>query len=352
MKILVTGGTGFIGKRFVKEVAPLVESMYLLVRGQSFDKAKVMFAEFDNVFLVRGDILDLDLCSAVIQDNDIVNNVDSIIHFAGKYDLEASAMESYTHNVMGTQNILTIAKQLYNLKVFHHVSSYVANGVMKGKVDENNLNIDGKFLDHYSRSKMQSEYIVREANLGSAKKRIYRPGIVVGDSSSGDIEKIDGPYYFLKMMLEHTYMQNIVTQIKGFPIPMDGRATFPIVPVDLLVGWMREFVLTPNMKEEIRTYHLIPENTISVKTFAEKSLEFLGIDVPVLPLPKLKLYGRILPKIGLPKQLIPHMYSHAKYSIKNRKEDYPQMNELTFDSYSQALFQGGKDFLIVQGQAQ
>ena len=50
----------------------------------------------------------------------------------------------------------------------------------------------------YFRTKHESERVVREEC--PRPWRVYRPGIVVGDSRTGEIDKIDGPYYFFKLL--------------------------------------------------------------------------------------------------------------------------------------------------------
>jgi thioester reductase-like protein len=78
------------------------------------------------------------------------------------------------------------------------VSSIAAAGLYDGVFREDMFE-EAEELDHpYFRSKHDSEAIVRkEAKI---PWRIYRPGIVVGDSRTGEIDKIDGPYYFFKLI--------------------------------------------------------------------------------------------------------------------------------------------------------
>src|SRR5207237_10132298 len=81
---------------------------------------------------------------------------------------------------------------------FHHVSSIAAAGLYEGTFREDMFE-EAEELDHpYFRTKHDSEGIVRK----ECKQpwRIYRPGFVVGHSRTGYIDKIDGPYYFFKLI--------------------------------------------------------------------------------------------------------------------------------------------------------
>ena len=81
---------------------------------------------------------------------------------------------------------------------FHLVSSIAAAGLYQGTFTEDMFE-EAEDLDHpYFRTKHESEALVR-AN-GRVPWRVYRPGIVVGHSQTGDIDKIDGPYYFFKVI--------------------------------------------------------------------------------------------------------------------------------------------------------
>ena len=78
------------------------------------------------------------------------------------------------------------------------MSSIAAAGLYEGVFREDMFE-EARGLEHpYFASKHEGEALVRaEAQI---PWRIYRPGIVVGDSQTGEIDKIDGPYYFFKLI--------------------------------------------------------------------------------------------------------------------------------------------------------
>ena len=81
---------------------------------------------------------------------------------------------------------------------FHHTSSIAVAGSYKGVFQEDMFDEEQKLPHHYHRTKYESEKLVRDGV--KAKTLVYRPGIVLGHSETGEMDKIDGPYYFFKLL--------------------------------------------------------------------------------------------------------------------------------------------------------
>ena len=123
--------------------------------------------------------------------------IDHMFHLGAIYSLDADPQLEMTTNVEGTRNAVRFAERI-GVKRFHHVSSIAAAGLYEGVFREDMFE-EAEKLDHpYFASKHESERVVR--NECRTPWRIYRPGIVVGDSRSGEMDKIDGPYYFFKLI--------------------------------------------------------------------------------------------------------------------------------------------------------
>jgi thioester reductase-like protein len=152
--------------------------------------------------------------------------IDHFFHLAAIYDLNASADEQKAVNVEGTRHAVALAGAL-QAGCFQHVSSIAAAGLYEGVFREDMFE-EAEELDHpYFSTKHDSEKVVRE----ECKRpfRVYRPGFVVGHSKTGEIDKIDGPYYFFKTIQK---MRDL------FPpwMPMVGieGGRINIVPVDFV----------------------------------------------------------------------------------------------------------------------
>ena len=114
---------------------------------------------------------------------------------------------------------------------FEHVSSIAAGGLYQGTFREDMFE-EAENLDHpYFSTKHDSEGIVR--NECQVPWRVYRPAMVVGNSKTGEIDKIDGAYYFFKSLQK---IRNVLPP--WFPLIGIEGGKFNIVPVDYVVDAM------------------------------------------------------------------------------------------------------------------
>ena len=124
--------------------------------------------------------------------------VDHFFHLAAIYDMTAGAEAQEIANVEGTRHAVELAGAI-EAGCFHQVSSIAAAGLYKGEWREDMFEEAERLDTHpYFRTKHESERVVREEC--ARPWRVYRPGIVVGDSRTGEIDKVDGPYYFFKLL--------------------------------------------------------------------------------------------------------------------------------------------------------
>ena len=235
MQYFVTGATGFIGKRLVKKLLARKSSVvYFLMREESREKVPALL-EYWGVAKTRAIPVYGDLRAAKlgVSKEDIKNlskNIDHFFHLAAIYDLKADTEEQMAVNIEGTRNTVAFA-EVIGAGCLHHVSSIAAAGLFEGIFREDMFE-EAENLDHpYFSSKHESEKVVREECTGAF--RIYRPGMVVGDSVTGEMDKIDGPYYFFKLI------QRIRQMLPPWmpTIGLEG-GRINIVPVDYVVDAM------------------------------------------------------------------------------------------------------------------
>ena len=230
MAYFVTGGTGFIGRFLVANLLKRGEPIYILVRKGSQKKLATLREEWGasekQVVAVVGDLAKPLLGVAEGDLKKINGKIKHVFHLAAIYDLTASAEEQERTNVEGTRHVVEFA-QAVQAGCFHHVSSIAAAGLYEGTFREDMFE-EAEELDHpYFRTKHDSEGIVRK----ECKRpwRIYRPGFVVGHSRTGYIDKIDGPYYFFKLIQRMREMLPAWVPTIGIE---GGRVN--IVPVDFV----------------------------------------------------------------------------------------------------------------------
>ncbi|NRR28668.1 SDR family oxidoreductase [Oxalobacteraceae bacterium] len=251
MQYFVTGATGFIGKRLVKKLLARKDSVvYFLIRESSGDKIPALLeywgVDKSRAVAVFGDLRSARLGVASEQIKDLHGSIDHFYHLAAVYDLLADAEEQIAVNVDGSRNTVEFANAIA-AGTFHHVSSIAAAGMFEGIFREDMFE-EAEGLSHpYFSTKHESEKIVRKEVKGAW--RVYRPGLVVGDSKTGEADKIDGPYYFFKLIqrirqLLPPWMPTI--GIEG------GRVN--IVPVDYVVDAMEHISHLPELDGQ--AFHL------------------------------------------------------------------------------------------------
>ena len=201
MSYFITGGTGFIGRFFIDKLAQREGDIYVLTRKGSEHKLAALRerlgGDSDRLKAVTGDLTQplLGLDQQTIEN--LKGEVRNFCHFAAVYDISASLESQQAANIDGTRNAVELAAAL-DAGCFHHVSSIAAGGLYRGTFREDMFEEAENYEHPYFATKHDSEGIVR----GDCKTpwRIYRPAMVVGHSETGEIDKIDGAYYFFKTL--------------------------------------------------------------------------------------------------------------------------------------------------------
>jgi NAD(P)-dependent dehydrogenase (short-subunit alcohol dehydrogenase family) len=202
MAYFVTGATGFIGRFLVADLLKRGEPIYVLVRKSSQEKLDELRADYwsatdKQIIGVVGDLAKPNLGVSAADLRKLKGKIGHLFHLAAIYDLAAGPEEQNAANVEGTRHAVDFAAGV-NAGCFHHVSSIAAAGLYDGVFREDMFE-EAEDLDHpYFRTKHEAEGVVRKHC--KVPFRIYRPGFVVGDSKTGYIDKIDGPYYFFKAL--------------------------------------------------------------------------------------------------------------------------------------------------------
>lgn len=231
MSYLITGGCGFLGRQLIRQLAKSQQAIYVLVRSQRAHAHLVTLREElslgpDQLIAVEGDITLPNLGISAEVQLELKGKIQHLYHLAAIYDLNADPEQMEQVNVDGTRNTLAFAQGI-QVGCFHHVSSIAVAGMYRGLFREDMFTQHGPLTHDYLTTKYESERLVREC--ATQAWRIYRPGIVIGDSQTGECDRADGPYYAFKLIQS---MRDALPHWTPLPGIEGGRLN--LVPVDFV----------------------------------------------------------------------------------------------------------------------
>ena len=255
MTYLVTGGTGFIGGHLLGNLLRREGTVHVLVREGSASKVDALRRRYpvgaDRIVPVIGDVAQPRLGLSDEQIASLKGKVRHVFHLAAIYDLSADEEDQVRVNIEGTRNAMDAATAI-DAGCFHHTSSIAAAGLYEGTWREDMFDEAQDYeSDPYFRTKHESEALVRSEC--SIPWRVYRPGMVIGHSKTGEIDKIDGPYFFFTFLKK---MRRLLPP--WFPlVGIEGR-TINVVPVDYVTDAMDYLAHKPDL--DGRAFHLTDPN--------------------------------------------------------------------------------------------
>jgi NAD(P)-dependent dehydrogenase (short-subunit alcohol dehydrogenase family) len=259
MAYFVTGATGFIGRFLLVELLKREGTIYALCRASSLDKLEDLKARLgdddDRIVPVIGDLSKERLGVNPDDVDKLDGQIEHFFHLAAIYDLTADADSQRVANVEGTRHAIQLAGAVH-AEHFHQVSSIAAAGLYRGTFTEDMFS-EAEDVEHnpYYSTKHESEGVVRTES--PVPWRVYRPGVVVGHSETGEIDKIDGPYYFFRS----------IQRLRGaFPswlrgVGIDG-GEINLVPVDYVAKALDFIAHQPGLDGQ--AFHLTDPEPLTV----------------------------------------------------------------------------------------
>jgi NAD(P)-dependent dehydrogenase (short-subunit alcohol dehydrogenase family) len=258
MAYLITGATGFIGKNLLHQLVKRDDDIYALVRKGSRPKLDALVEErwptaADRIKAIEGDITKAN-AGVSAADKKLLHGAE-VYHLAAVYDLEASEASNRAANVDGTRHVVELANAVGAVRL-HHVSSIaVAGGKWKGDFSEEMFEEKQELEHPYYATKFESEKIVRKES--KVPFRVYRPGIVIGHSETGEADRIDGPYYAFKIL------QRLRASLPSW-MPLVGPEGWPLnlVPVDFVAKAIDHIGHKSGL--DGRTFHVVDPDPLSL----------------------------------------------------------------------------------------
>jgi NAD(P)-dependent dehydrogenase (short-subunit alcohol dehydrogenase family) len=353
MTYFVTGATGFIGRNLVERLLARDGDVYVLVREGSLDRLETLierWGQADRIHSVLGDLTKPQLGLSDEQATQLETRIEHFFHLAAVYDMTADDESNRIANVDGTRHAVELANRIRAGR-FHHVSSIAAAGKFKGLFREDMFD-EGQKLDHpYHRTKFESEKIARTQT--KVPWRVYRPAVVVGDSQTGEMDKIDGPYYFFTAIKTARHYLP-----EWFPLIGPELGYTNIVPVDFVADALDHIAHLPGLDGQ--AFHLAapksqrsgevintfaeaahaPQLTVRVDTRMLKALP-KGTLSMVMQLPAARGVRRaLLADFGIPEEVIGYIGLTAQFDTRDteRALEGSRISVPPLESYAEKLW--------------
>lgn len=277
--IFLTGVPGFLGTRLLRALADdrPDASFGVLIQPKFEDKTREVLrtaglAERAEVF--PGDITQPDL-GLGDRYSEVAERITMACHLAAVYDLSIPRDVGWEVNVEGTRHLLDLLAESPNLERFGYVSTAYVSGRRTGTIREDELVHNEGFKNFYEETKYHAEVLVQD-RMDEIPTTIFRPGIVVGDSETGETEKFDGPYFVLNA-LRQLPRYTLMTRI--------GSGTEPVnlVPVDYVIAAMTHLLGADEATDTV--FHLTDPRPLTTQAILELFSDLLDKRVAFVPIP-------------------------------------------------------------------
>lgn len=322
--ILFTGFPGFIGLRLLPRIVELKPGSRIecLVQEKFMGAAQEAVAAIEKahhhtrgrIGLVKGDITREGLGIESKAAKELRKALTEAYHLAAVYDLAVSREVGRRINVDGTRNVLDFLHEAPRFERLHYVSTAYVSGTHRGIFRESDLDVGQGFKNHYEETKFQAEVEVVRSKV---PRTIYRPGVVVGDSRTGETGKFDGPYFVLRAM-ERLPSPGTFIRLGS------GQATANVVPVDFVVEALAR--LSDAGVSKGKTYHLTdpdPHTALEIARMfaAELGKSFLYVPVPMFVAKAWLTPGPMQRFFGMPVQALDYFDDPARHDATEATKD-------------------------------
>ncbi|MCX7621862.1 MAG: SDR family oxidoreductase [Acidimicrobiales bacterium] len=285
--IFFTGFPGFLGVQLLPRVLQRSpdDHALCLVQAKFADLARRRVDELvgndpsleGRIKLVEGDItlpnLGLDDPAAKAAD------LSEVWHLAAVYDLSVPREIGMRINVDGTRHVLDFAESAPGLSRLQYVSTCYVSGRYAGIFKESDLDKGQRFNNFYEETKFLAEVDVQERMKAGLPATIYRPAIVVGDSTTGETQKYDGPYFALQWLLRQPFRFAVM------PVVGDPTAVrLNVVPRDFVVSAIAQ--LSGDARSKDKVYQLADPNPLTIDELLTVMGEATGKRLIRIPLTK------------------------------------------------------------------
>jgi dephospho-CoA kinase len=272
---LVTGFPAFTARRMIAKLlaSEPQTKLFVLARDKFAPDADALLDSLkagDRAEVLVGDVCDMDLGLSSVEYRALSRELTWIHHLAGIYFMGVDEPTMRRVNVGGTRTVLDLARDAARLERLVHWSTTTVSGSREGTVYEEDLEAGQKFHNGYERTKFEAEKLVRNA-MRQLPVTILRPSVIVGDSKTGEIDRLDGPYYLMVL---------IATNASGLRLPILGRGDSPlhVVPIDYVIDAAWHVAQSPGAAG--KTFQLVDPQPLSARAVFDGVAEHAKTEKP------------------------------------------------------------------------
>jgi thioester reductase-like protein len=275
--VLLTGFPSFQARRVLEELLRPDQGdrgstlVHAVVESKSMAAAKdaldvLPLEQRGRVSLLVGDAAAMDLGLSGAELGMLAAEVDRIHHVAHVSYLGADRKSAEHMNVDAVREVLELARMCRGLTCLVAHSTAQVAGDRDGVVLEAELKAGQSFRNVVEETRARGERMLRAA-MDRVPIAVLRPSIVVGDSVTGEIDRLDGPYLLFALILSSP-------PDLAIPLPGRGDAPLPMVPVDYVARAACAIGRDPRAPG--RTFHLVDPHPLSSRRVFELVAEAGG----------------------------------------------------------------------------
>lgn len=172
MKVLITGGSGFLGRNLAQRLLARGDHVLVLCRNDYPELVK------QGATLIRGNIANAQ------QVSDAAQNCDAIIHSAAKVGAWGTYRDFHSTNVVGTQNVIATCQSHGIQKLIYTSTPSVVHSGGDVQGGNESLPYATHFEAHYPKTKAIAEQLVLDANSSNLSTIALRPHLIWGPGDS------------------------------------------------------------------------------------------------------------------------------------------------------------------------
>ncbi len=275
-ELLLTGVPSFSAGLMLREVLREEGTqVHLVVRPKQHEALESLFESLlaeigagfkERVHVLEGDPTHIDFGLSGAEFNDLRKRVTRIHHMSEVIAPSASKEIATQGNINSVREVLELARVAPRLESLVAHSTALVSGKKSGLVQEEDLDLTRGFRNVVEETKARGERMLREA-MRDVPISIVRPSITVGSSQTGEIDRFEGPYLLILLMMSSP---------RDWALPLPGRGDSPLhlVPIDFVVRASRAIGLDPAAKG--KTFHLVDPHPLTAKRIFELVADAAG----------------------------------------------------------------------------